>query len=67
MVAHTCNPSTWKWRQKDHKFKGQPELHSKILSQTVKGWGYSLGVKHLPGMRKILGFIPSAAKEVLKI
>jgi hypothetical protein len=36
MVAHTCNPSTWELKAGDSQVKGQPWLHSKILSQKLK-------------------------------
>jgi hypothetical protein len=33
MVAHACNPSTWETETGGILFQGQPELHSKTLSQ----------------------------------
>jgi hypothetical protein len=36
VVAHTCHPSTWKAEDGGSPVQGQPELHSKILSQKKK-------------------------------
>lgn len=39
MVAYTELSEFRRWRQKELRVLGQPELHSKTLPQKTKSWG----------------------------
>jgi hypothetical protein len=66
-VMHVCNPSTWEMEAGGLWVWGQPELHTKTLSQKTKGWEWSSVVECLFNVGKALDSIPAQNKGKKRI